>query len=525
MRMVLLRMATLCVAMLLGGCLSVQETDQTASELHQGQAGTNPAFTNAQELVERVRGTLSSDLRIDRSTDPRRVAELLQQRSPALQAAVERVRVLPGLPLNLPNPTEFHAQSGPLGDVLTELGLVLQGADLFHNASFGTNDRTCSTCHVPGDNFQLTPARINRVFARNPMDPLFRTVDADMPGGSTYNILRSDATVAIEFTLPPNLTVVGCGTGTPNTRIDSSGRCVVRLRRTVPSINNVDLFENRLMWDARESNLATQALHAVQTHNASTPATEPNASQTAAIRAFQRTQFSDPELARYAFARRAGLNPTPPGLPEGRTPAARRGREFFLPDHFCGSCHFGVGRDEVSVFNFAPSLGADGVIRPSLAGNEVADRNPGHRQVFTWLLVEPLDPPGSPVRGYTAPDIGRIMQPVPELGGLASAGWDSIFNLIFNPPPGGSVATQGFVTIFRTSSLLGMGDRIRAGATFFHDGSARTPEDVLRHYQSFGQDSYNRLVFSGLPVDPVFLNSLLLSPANQSDIIALLREL
>ena len=45
---------------------------------------------------------------------------------------------------------------------LQEIASVLRGAGLFLNEFPGThgNGRRCSTCHVPGDAFQLTPAHV-----------------------------------------------------------------------------------------------------------------------------------------------------------------------------------------------------------------------------------------------------------------------------------------------------------------------------------------------------------------------------
>ena len=43
---------------------------------------------------------------------------------------------------------------------------------------FGTNDRTCATCHVPTEGWVITPKGVKERFERTRgMDPIFRLVD------------------------------------------------------------------------------------------------------------------------------------------------------------------------------------------------------------------------------------------------------------------------------------------------------------------------------------------------------------
>jgi hypothetical protein len=58
---------------------------------------------------------------------------------------------------------------------------ALTGEQLFNRPLPGTNGRACASCHVPEDNFTLTPDHVARVFAANSNDPLFAAIDADDP--------------------------------------------------------------------------------------------------------------------------------------------------------------------------------------------------------------------------------------------------------------------------------------------------------------------------------------------------------
>src|SRR5687767_3963882 len=86
----------------------------------------------------------------------------------------------------------------------------------------GANGRSCADCHMPNDQFQLSPGNVEKRFQNlqrrrqdNPDadDPLFRPIDADdfRTNGelaNDYSNLRENALVRITMPLPPNIAVI-----------------------------------------------------------------------------------------------------------------------------------------------------------------------------------------------------------------------------------------------------------------------------------------------------------------------------
>ncbi len=372
---------------------------------------------------------------------------------------------------------------------------VLNGAALFFNNDFGTNGRACNTCHMGLQHFSIG---VDAVQARwdlfGTSDPLFRSVDADTPGGTTYTKLRTTATFNIPFILPPNISVDGCGTpAAPSSELLPDGRCKVWVRRGSPTVRNTALLEPNLMMDAREPSLEAQAPGAVTTHNQpSATSRQFTTAEAANIAAFQRTLFTSHTLRTFA---QGGPAPT---LPPGNTPAEIRGREFYVdgPRGRCADCHTGPMLNQQSPFNFAPSINPlTGAINLFLSNNGTTERNPNALPEFTFRVREPFDPPGSPRRVVRTHDLGRAML----TGSLCG---DSILVCILNPvfdfddDGDGDLGPipQGQSTI-RTPPLWGTGRNPR----FFHDNSARTIDDVFAHYLVFFHQTRDRLLFAGLP--------------------------
>jgi cytochrome c peroxidase len=151
------------------------------------------------------------------------------------------------------------------------------------------------------------------------------------------------------------------------------------------------------MFDGRERDLAIQAGHAVADH--AQPQHAPAPGELDDIAAFEKTLFTSRALAAFA------AGGPPPPLPEGCTPAERRGRRFFedvpfAPEStglagFCAWCHSGPmlnttslhnplqaggGRFSnafVSVFNKSGLPRRTYVFRTSTGEQEVASPDPG----------------------------------------------------------------------------------------------------------------------------------------------------
>ncbi len=111
----------------------------------------------------------------------------------------------------------------------------------------------------------------------------------------------------LPFVLPDNVTIDELNS--PLVEVDpGSGDVTVRLWRSTPSIENVELEEN-LMWDGRfGSDLELQVLEAVKAHYE--PGRLPTDEELADIAFYQSSFFTNKALDRYA------RGPPPPDLPK-----------------------------------------------------------------------------------------------------------------------------------------------------------------------------------------------------------------
>lgn len=427
----------------------------------------------------------------------------------------------------VPAATTVRAQS-LAGDIIEDLFSSARGDRLFNRTVFGSiPDVTCGSCHVEGLNWQITPSHVQGLYSSNPTGPLFRGgTNADVRGGNTFNRLLTRATFLVPLTVPSNVTVVGCGTPAfPNAVIGPDGRCVVNFARSAGSIRNMALHEN-LLWDARETLLTEQALGAVRAHNNPLDNSQlPTLQQRIDLQNFQQlVPFSSLGLRAWAYSQRYGGSVPPPGLPAGTTASEIRGRAFFepgcppgspgcapqgVPSGMCAQCHGGVMMDSASWDNILPSFRPDGTPEPNLSNNFVSEFNLTNDTVYQFLIQEPLDPPGSPPRVVFSPDPGLVL----TTGSLCSR---SFLNCILNPGSG--------LSVFRTSSLRGMRQKIELGIPFFHNNSALTVQEMMAHYVQFGQLTAFLIQQAGT-FPPGTAERFLLSPGDVEDIIAYLRLL
>lgn len=108
------------------------------------------------------------------------------------------------------------------------------------------NGRSCATCHVPSEAFQLSPETVERRYAALLVarsrdlaadDPLFRPIDADDfrikgDAASTYSNLRRGL-IRVAIPLPANLRLIDQRTDLPSSETEAD------VWRAVPSILNV----------------------------------------------------------------------------------------------------------------------------------------------------------------------------------------------------------------------------------------------------------------------------------------------
>jgi hypothetical protein len=98
------------------------------------------------------------------------------------------------------------------------------GEQHFSQAFPNSNGRSCATCHVPEDNFPLTPAHGEKVWESNPQDPLFSAIVVDDPKVKelAFEHLRKGL-VRVWLTLPENMNLINL-VGNVNTPLDRKVR-------------------------------------------------------------------------------------------------------------------------------------------------------------------------------------------------------------------------------------------------------------------------------------------------------------
>ena len=314
----------------------------------------------------------------------------------------------------------------------------IKGRRLFERETFGGNGRTCLTCHSR-ETGTVSPQDAQHRFASNPADPLFLADGSDDGLGHGATRMQKDATVRVRIALPENVSLAH----------DPAARSVV-LRRGVPSTLNTPALDEVLMLDGRQPDLLAQARGAIADHAQATR--EPRPDELAQIAAFQQTPafFSSATTMKYAYLG------TKPELPPGRTESEQRGRRFFvdaplqgdLKTGLCSGCHSGPMLNETN--EFIP-------VQPFRRGGR-----------FQSVGVSEFNVAGNPVTDYVFRNA------------------DGTTTTVSSADPGRALITGNAqdaesLNAFKIPSLWGAART----APYFHDNSARTLEDVARHYALF----------------------------------------
>jgi cytochrome c peroxidase len=345
------------------------------------------------------------------------------------------------------------------------------GKRLFEQETFGGNGRTCRTCHSVATG-TVSPDDAAARFAANPNDPLFRADGSDDGAGNGVTRMVLDATVLMRIPLPSNVTLLN----------DPAARSVT-LRRGIPTTLNTPALDPVLMLDGRRPNLTAQARAAISDH--AQPTRLPSANELQKIADFERTSsfFSSNILLNFA---RSG---TPPVLPQSTNDSASRGRRFFEdvpldpindPKHgLCAVCHSGPMLNETNQFIQAPPFARGGRFQSIMVSEFNSAANPTHTFQFQNL--------------------------------------DGSLTAIMSPDPGRALVTgrTDFESLnaFKISPLWG----VARTAPYFHDNSAKTLEDVMRHYQAYFASPTGPSAFGPDPI--------ILTQQDMSDIIAFMRLL
>ena len=316
---------------------------------------------------------------------------------------------------------------------------VESGRRLYERETFEGNGRTCVTCHSRRTG-TVSPEDAQERFARDPDDPLFRADGSDDGNGNGVQRMLTDATVLVRVPLADNVTLAD----------DPAARFVV-VRRGIPTTLNTPSLDPVLMLDGRQPSLETQARGAIADHASGTRT--PTAKELELIAVFERTRgfFSSKDLFTFAWTGHQ------PALPKGRTAAEQRGRLFFedvpftSPDQkagICAACHSGPMLNETNQFLPVPPM-----------------RRGGR---FQSVLVSELNEANNAVHDFVFRNA------------------DGTTSHIVSPDPGRALITgksTGFddPNAFKIPTLWG----ITETAPYFHDNSAKTLEDVVKHYAKF----------------------------------------
>jgi cytochrome c peroxidase len=318
---------------------------------------------------------------------------------------------------------------------------LVSGKTLFNSGKFGGNGRTCLTCHSEETGtFSLAEAQDR--FDDDPTDPLFRPIDSDDGTGASYHRLLDHGTVFVTIPLTSGVVLA-----------DAPTAASVRLERSIPSTLDRPALDPVLMWDGRAATLEDQALGAIRGHAEATET--PSAATLTKIADYEKTLFSSNDLRKFANGG------APRALPSGKTASEQRGRLFFLDipfsppslHGFCASCHSGPMLDATNQFN---------PLQP-----------PGLH--FSTALISELNVRNIPPRTFLFPVPGGVVP-------------------VTTPDPGRGLITGNIAdaNLFKIGTLW----NVKNTAPYFHDGSARTLEEVMSQYQTFVG------IFTGLQFTP-----------------------
>jgi cytochrome c peroxidase len=421
--------------------------------------------------------------------------------------------------------TKLNCEQGPCD-------AVARGRAAFNDGNLkalGGNGRACADCHMPSENFQLSPALARARFEaligklevnKNADDPLFRPVDADDfrvngENANNYSNLVDNGLVRVTLPLPPNVRLLDPVTGQPTDETTTD------LFRAVIPVMNVALTgpdavapiwppaprvpilgldpngpnrQGGYQHDARFGTLQEQARGALIAH--AQVSVEPPSGMLDDLAAFQQTLFSSPGVERLAEAIASGSTPFPDPDPE-LTELEQRGKAVF--NRACAQCH-------------------GGSLHPSTSTPEAAFARP----IVRYHNIQTACP--RPATDGFLPCPPRLARNARTYRITLANGATQTFT---TSDPGrllltGQIADLGVMDV---TQLRG----ISRTAPYFHNNSAATLEEVLDHYDAFFRRAARLnpppnlppiLSSNGLVVDRGFV-----TPEERPALLAYLRKL
>jgi cytochrome c peroxidase len=157
----------------------------------------------------------------------------------------------------LPNMLPFKNPTGSAATFSTTGSVDLKGPFF---QSFGSNGRSCGSCHQPSDGWTITPPHIRERFeASAGTDPLFRTVDGSNAPDldvstlearrNAYSMLLSKGLIRVGIGIPPGAEFDLVAVDDPYEY--ASANELSLFRRPLPATNIK--FLSTVMWDGRET--------------------------------------------------------------------------------------------------------------------------------------------------------------------------------------------------------------------------------------------------------------------------------
>jgi cytochrome c peroxidase len=350
----------------------------------------------------------------------------------------------------------------------------------------GGNGRSCADCHMPSENFQLSPAAAQaryialqqrRQVDPNADDPLFRPVDADdfrVNGDSAtdFTNLVKNGLIRVTMPLPLNVKLVDPVTG------EVTNESSVDLWRAVMPIPNIAITgpdgvlpiwppgaprppimgqdpngpnrQGGYQHDARFGTLQEQARGALIAH--AQVSVEPPQRMLDDLAAFQKTVFSSPGVRELADAILSGSSTFPDPDPE-LNELEQHGKVVF--NRACAQCHG-------STLHPSGSTAEVGFVRPLVR----------YHQIQTACPHPTTD-------GY-APCPPRLERNARTYRITLANG---TFQFATTSDPGRLLLTgqPADLGVMDPTQLRG----ISRTAPYFHNNSAATLEEVLDHYDAF----------------------------------------
>jgi hypothetical protein len=162
-----------------------------------------------------------------------------------------------GGPAALPNLVPTVNDSG-FAATFSKAGVIDRSGPFFQ--SLGANGRSCSSCHIQGEGWTITPAGVRRRFEETQgTDPIFRTFDgsnsplADVSTVAArrraYSMLLSKGLIRVGIGIPPGAEFELAAVDDPYGY--ASAQQLSLFRRPLPSANLE--FLSTVMWDGRET--------------------------------------------------------------------------------------------------------------------------------------------------------------------------------------------------------------------------------------------------------------------------------